>query len=438
MFLFLFTENVHTNPREFSRQYSLGNVLGKGGFGTVYSGQRIKDRLSVAVKMVNKNRIIALDRDPETGESVPLEVALMRQVQNIPGVIRLIDFFELPDCYLIVMERIDNCKDLFDFISDAGFVPERMARGFFRQILNAVIGCHEAGVIHRDIKDENILVDTKTLELKLVDFGSGAKLHDEVYTDFDGTRVYSPPEWIKFRRYRADGLTIWSLGILLYDMICGDIPFESDSQIKRAHIAFRPELRLSSQVKDLVLRCLCVSQSERITLAQILQHPWVTGIEESSIHHHPRCLKTSQASMQLSAQDQQHEANPAEASTSSDMTVVEEPQAINRPVLSRALSKPLDMTVVKDMNSEKSQLNSHGNSATLSSLMSSCPSDEQMSVSPAAGMSPMKTVAELMKPTVVEDLEEDDLDIGLTLCIGEPSEKDEVLPKIDLSSPMSL
>merc|ERR1712038_1042631 len=106
--------------------------------------------------------------------------------------------------------------------------------------------------------------------------------HEEIYTDFDGTRVYSPPEWIKFRRYRGDGLTVWSLGILLYDMVCGDIPFETDAQIKLAHLSFRPELRLSHEVIDCIKRCLTVSQSERITLTQLQSHPWLNEEREAS------------------------------------------------------------------------------------------------------------------------------------------------------------
>ena len=97
-----------------------------------------------------------------------------------------------------------------------------------------------------------------------------------------GTRVYSPPEWVKFRRYRGDGLTVWSLGILLYDMVCGDIPFETDAQIKLAHLNFRPELRLSNNVIDCIKRCLTVSQNERITLAQLQQHPWLKDIESGT------------------------------------------------------------------------------------------------------------------------------------------------------------
>ena len=92
--------------------------------------------------------------------------------------------------------------------------------------------------------------------------------------DFAGTRVYAPPEWIKFRRYRADGLTVWSLGILLYDMVCGDIPYENDHQIKRAQVLFKPSLGLSDEVKDLVRSCLTVGTTDRITLNGIANHSW--------------------------------------------------------------------------------------------------------------------------------------------------------------------
>ena len=92
--------------------------------------------------------------------------------------------------------------------------------------------------------------------------------------DFAGTRVYAPPEWIKFRRYRADGLTVWSLGILLYDMVCGDIPYENDHQIKRAQVLFKPSLGLSDEVKDLVRSCLTIGTTDRITLNGIANHSW--------------------------------------------------------------------------------------------------------------------------------------------------------------------
>ena len=270
--------------------------------------------MSVAIKMVTKARLVTA----QEGEApIPLEVALMRQVSDVPGVIKLLDFFELPDCFFLVLERIPNCKDLFDYISDAGKIPEDKARHFMRQILDTVSKCHEAGVIHRDIKDENILVDTKSLDVKLIDFGSGAKLKDEIYTDFDGTRVYAPPEWIKYRRYRADGLTVWSLGILLYDLVCGDIPFETDSQIKRAqaHFGIGPRAP-TQQCQDLIKKCLDPDVSCRISLGAIMNHPWmkVEEKQQKTAANPPQLQRTLSSPMDVVAPNNSNNNNHNQSS----------------------------------------------------------------------------------------------------------------------------
>jgi len=265
---FLSLADRKITKQELDKIYTRGALLGKGGFGTVYAGSRVHDGLPVAIKVIGKSRLAP-------NAKMPLEVALMQLTKSVEGAIKLIEYFELPDCFVLILERMGgkNVKDLFDFISDNGPLKEDVARKIFRQIVATVRQVSEAGVVHRDIKDENILIDPSSLNVKLIDFGSGARLTDEIFSDFDGTRVYAPPEWIKFRRYRAEGLTVWSLGVLLYDMVCGDIPFETDNQIRRAHLVFRPSLCLSEEVKELIMACLTIPPSDRIGLQGIESHP---------------------------------------------------------------------------------------------------------------------------------------------------------------------
>ena len=173
-------------PRKlpFEIAYKVGDVLGKGGFGTVYSGIRVTDGTSVAIKHVAKNKVTEWTHF--LGRKVPMELKLLHSVQNVAGVIKLLDFYERVDSFIYIMERPSQCKDLFDFITEKKNLEEDMARNFFRQIVETILACHSKGVIHRDIKDENILVDLVTGKLKLIDFGSGAMLKEEAYTDFDG------------------------------------------------------------------------------------------------------------------------------------------------------------------------------------------------------------------------------------------------------------
>merc|ERR1711892_1571728 len=254
--------------KEMHALYVVKEEIGRGGFGVVYAAERKSDGLEVAVKEVSK------DMDTLTNNNVPLEVALMQQVNDVPGVIKLLDYFDTTDSFYIVMERFTS-KDLFDFISEQGPLPEALARDLFMQLVDTVSECHEKGVVHRDIKDKNILIDMNTFKTKLIDFGSGAQLKKGVYQEFKGTRVYSPPEWINNGTYTAEALTVWSLGILLYDLVCGDIPFESDDEICAGRLVWFKQLNLSSQVKDLISGCLALQPGNRITLGQIHKHSWV-------------------------------------------------------------------------------------------------------------------------------------------------------------------
>jgi len=282
-------------PREFHKLYKLEGTIGRGGFGTVFSGIRLQDKTRVAVKEVYKAKIIKKTADGKT----PLEVALMDQVKNVPGVIKILDWFEMPESFFIVMERCRG-QDLFDFISEHGALKEAQARILFKQLLDTVLMCHNNGVLHRDIKDENILIDAANNKIKLIDFGSGTYLHDGVYNDFEGTRVYAPPEWIKYRRYTADGMTVWSLGVLLHDMVCGDIPFESDSQILLGLPDWSGNTVLSPELQALIQGCLDTDPCHRLSLEALSSHPWLRGQARSSQPAYLQSVSVDSTSSEMS------------------------------------------------------------------------------------------------------------------------------------------
>ncbi|NWY34216.1 PIM1 kinase, partial [Pheucticus melanocephalus] len=140
----------------------------------------------VAIKRVLRDHIQHWAKLPD-GTSVPLEIVLLAKVsRGCAGVIQLLEWLELPNSFLLVLERPERCQGLSGVLAEWGLLPEEEARGLFRQVLEAVQHCTSCGVLHRDIKPENILLDLASGQLKLIDFGCGAFLQDTAYTQFAG------------------------------------------------------------------------------------------------------------------------------------------------------------------------------------------------------------------------------------------------------------
>ncbi|XP_068034705.1 serine/threonine-protein kinase pim-1-like [Anomalospiza imberbis] len=253
-------------------RYRLGSLLGSGGFGSVFAATRLSDGAPVAIKRVPRNRVRHWGELPD-GTSAPLEVVLLDKVSSgCTGVIQLLEWLELPDSVVLVLERPERCQELSGFLAERRFLPEEEARGLFRQVLEAVRHCTSCGVLHRDIKPENILLDLATGQLKLIDFGCGAFLQDTAYTQFAGTLSYSPPEWIHHQRYHGEAATIWSLGLLLYHLVMGKHPFRRGQEIIWGRILF--PRRLSQECQDLIKRCLSMQPLDRPSLEELFRDPW--------------------------------------------------------------------------------------------------------------------------------------------------------------------
>ncbi|XP_066064076.1 serine/threonine-protein kinase pim-1-like [Chamaea fasciata] len=225
-------------PKALQDRYRLGSLLGRGGFGSVYSGTRLSDGAPVAIKCVPRARVQHWGELPN-GARAPLEIVLLDRLSSgCGGIIQLLEWLELPNGFLLVLERPERCQDLSGLLAERRFLPEEEARGLFRQVLEAVRHCTSCGVLHRDIKPENILLDLATGQLKLIDFGCGAFLQDTAYRQFAGTLPYSPPEWIHHQRYHGEAATIWSLGLLLYHLVMGKHPFRRGQQFIWGRILF--------------------------------------------------------------------------------------------------------------------------------------------------------------------------------------------------------
>ena len=236
----------------------------------MFAGARKKDNKQVAIKIFWK----AHDVKTETvvGKKVPSEVIYMQKVSHIPGCISLLDCYQSEEGLTMVMERPADVEDMKRYMRRKS-MTEPKAKLLFKQMVETTIEIHRAGIIHGDIKLENILITRNKLEIKFIDFGNALNYQEEEYSEFYGTPIYAPPEWLTHRSYRAEPMAVWALGVALFTMLQSYYPFKTNEDTLKGKLFYKR--KLSRQLKDLLSKCLNVDEAQRIKLEDILDHPWM-------------------------------------------------------------------------------------------------------------------------------------------------------------------
>uniref|UniRef100_A0A0K0ESM8 non-specific serine/threonine protein kinase n=1 Tax=Strongyloides stercoralis TaxID=6248 RepID=A0A0K0ESM8_STRER len=254
--------------------YLLGERLGNGGFGDVYLATHMLTGGKVAIKIIDKRKHIKEFKFVRKEEE-----ALKNLVhQNISRLYEVIE----NDYYLYFIIEFCNGGEMFDYIIKKQRLEENEARHFFRQLIQAMSYVHEQGYCHRDLKPENILL-TNDLKLKVIDFGLCAKPDDlkkNLLTEYCGSPAYAAPELFEEKPYLGHQIDIWSMGIILYALLCGCLPFEDEKienlrvKVTKGVIKFPPYLSMES--RNVLTGLLTINPKRRISMEELIVHPWVT------------------------------------------------------------------------------------------------------------------------------------------------------------------
>ena len=252
--------------------YLLGETLGEGAFAKVRLATQIHIKEKCAIKIVDK-RLLEGTKDIQR---IKKEIKIFKSIRH-KNIIQLFDIMESKTNLYFVMEY---CKggELFDYIVKNKRLKENEACVFFQQIINGVEYLHNQGIIHRDLKPENLLLDYKN-NIKISDFGLSTFFSKNNYLQTAcGTPHYAPPEMLEGLQYNGETSDIWSCGIILYAMLCGNLPFsESKEEIIvqkiKTHDYIIPDY-LSKEAQDILYHILKINPEERFTIDKIKQHPW--------------------------------------------------------------------------------------------------------------------------------------------------------------------
>lgn len=259
---------------QFEEEYQPLKAVGKGAFGFVWKALRCSDGLEVVVKFIKKSRVVSdcWVEDPMLGR-VSQEIAILTRVQH-HNIVKVLEVFENSTYFQMVMEKHGEGVDLFEFIDKQPRLDEALASYIFRQLVAAVFYLRGKKVLHRDIKDENIIID-KCFHIRLIDFGSAAVLEPgKLFYTFCGTLEYCSPEVLQGTPYKGPELEMWSLGVLLYTLLFSENPFCGVEEILQARL--KPPFNISTELLEMLSGLLQPEPEKRMTLDQLLLHSWVS------------------------------------------------------------------------------------------------------------------------------------------------------------------
>ncbi|CAN6443729.1 unnamed protein product [Victoria cruziana] len=256
------------------QKYELGKLLGQGTFAKVYHARNLADGGSVAIKVIDKEKILKVGMI----DQIKREIAIMRLVRH-PNIVKLHEVMASKAKIYFVMELVRG-GELFSKVAK-GRLKEDLARKYFQQLISAVDFCHSRGVYHRDLKPENLLLDEDG-DLKITDFGLSAlgecQRKDGLLHTLCGTPAYVSPEVIHKKGYDGAKADIWSCGVILFVLLAGYPPFHDSNLMEMYRKITKGDFKCPQwfppEVRKLLSKVLDPNPKSRIIIARIMENPW--------------------------------------------------------------------------------------------------------------------------------------------------------------------
>ncbi|XP_015196452.1 MAP/microtubule affinity-regulating kinase 4-like isoform X4 [Lepisosteus oculatus] len=269
--------------------YRLLKTIGKGNFAKVKLARHILTGREVAIKIIDKTQL-----NPTSLQKLFREVRIMKGL-NHPNIVQLFEVIETEKTLYLIMEYASG-GEVFDYLVSHGRMKEKEARAKFRQIVSAVHYCHQKNIVHRDLKAENLLLDADS-NIKIADFGFSNEftLGNKLDT-FCGSPPYAAPELFQGKKYDGPEVDIWSLGVILYTLVSGSLPFDGQNLKELRERVLRGKYRvpfyMSTDCENILRRFLVLNPSKRCTLEQIMKDKWMNaGYEGDELKPHVEPLE---------------------------------------------------------------------------------------------------------------------------------------------------